>query len=172
MKMKMIFVMAMLLCIPSLTQAQKNTFITGFRLQGSAFPKEFRTVEYGFDMGYNFTDKLYGNLRIDRNVALFKKNGVKDYTSSYSMGLDAGYTIFKYDKLSVGVQAGAGLNHRVKADEWKYVYYEGQTYMDLGEGSSITPRFSIGVRHYHSRTDLYPNRTTAFASIAFRLNWK
>lgn len=172
MKNKSILAMAILLCFPILMRAQKNTFITGFHLQGSSLSKEFRPLEYGFDMGYNFTDKFYGNVRFDRDVALFKKNGVKDYTNSYVLGLDAGYTMLKYDNVGVGIQGGAGMNYRSKADEWKYIYYEGQVYIELGENSSLHPRFGIGVRHYHSRIDLFSNRTTVFGSIGFTFNWK
>lgn len=170
MKMKYTLLSLILFCAPIFVAAQEHTGIFGLHFQGSSLSKEFKPVSYGLELGYNFTNKLYAAARLDREISLFKKAGVKDYTRSYVIGLDAGYKVLTVGDTSVGVQVGSGVNPGAKSNEWKYVYYEGQLYFEIKVRSGLTPRFGVGVRYYDSHRDMYPNRTSVFGTIAFRIN--
>ena len=84
------------------------------QVQGSALPKLFKPYELCCDLGYNITDNLYADLRYENAIALFKENGVKDYTHSHIIGLNLGYIVYHTENCNIGAQIGYGSNMKRK----------------------------------------------------------
>lgn len=142
---------------------QKEDIRVEFHAQGTAWPKEFKPYELGFDVGYNLTDRLFLNLRFENAIALFKINGQKDYFTNGIYGLNVGYSFFDCKMCKFDVRVGLGDNMR-KNKDWKYNYYDAGVYMHLGE-AKVKPCFGFGVRHYNSRNSLHKDYTRLFMSL-------
>ncbi len=163
-------IILLLLTIPAVAFSQKGTFRTLMQVQGLGIKKEFKPYELCCDLGYNITDNLYADLRYENAIALFKENDNKSYAQSHIVGLNLGYVVYHAKNCNIGTQIGYGSNMERKDSDWKYDYYEAMAFADLGT-YKIKPRFGLGVRHYNSKTDLYKDKTTIFASIGFGINW-
>lgn len=84
------------------------------QIQGTGLSKEFKPYELCCDLGYNITDNLYADLRYENAIALFKENGVKDYTHSHIVGLNLGYIVYHTENCNIGAQIGYGSNMKRK----------------------------------------------------------
>ncbi|WP_315391093.1 hypothetical protein [Prevotella denticola] len=79
------FLWVFLLLFPVTVFAQKGAVRSDLSVQSAGLSKGFSSIELCYDViGYNFTDRLYANLRYEHSTTLFKEDGTKTYARNHT----------------------------------------------------------------------------------------
>ena len=98
------FLWVFLLLFPVTVFAQKGAVRSDLSVQSAGLSKGFSSIELCYDViGYNFTDRLYANLRYEHSTTLFKEDGTKTYARNHTEGINVGYD---FEQKSVPVPGG------------------------------------------------------------------
>ena len=83
------FLWVFLLLFPVTVFAQKGAVRSDLSVQSAGLSKGFSSIELCYDViGYNFTDRLYANLRYEHSTTLFKEDGTKTYARNHTEGIN------------------------------------------------------------------------------------
>ncbi len=148
---------------------QKGAVRSDLSVQSAGLSKGFSSIELCYDViGYNFTDRLYANLRYEHSTTLFKEDGTKTYARNHTEGINVGYDFEQKEDYRIGLQAGIGTSAWWKSTDWKFNCYDATVYVEFGS-CKVKPRMNLGVKFYDSRDSQHKNRWTFLTGIGFRI---
>lgn len=150
------------------TAAQEpGSLIGGFETQTSLYDhKGLKTVELGAEIGLHTTRWLAVAVRSDLSVGMFDREESKTYLLTNSVGTNLMFSVLKTRIGILSINAGGGST--VGANEWKYSYYTGGVYLNLGKGA-FKPFVGAGVKYYdtYRRSD-FDDYFRVYFSFGFR----
>ena len=163
------FLWVFLLLFPVTVNSQKGPVRSDLSVQSAGLSKGFSSIELCYDViGYNFTDRLYANLRYEHSTTLFKEDGTKTYARNHTEGINVGYDFEQKEDYRIGLQAGIGTSAWWKSTDWKFNCYDATVYVEFGS-CKVKPRMNLGVKFYDSRDSQHKNRWTILTGIGFRI---
>ena len=132
-------------------------------LKGKGFTASY--LRYTF--GYNFNKYLTAHIPCEGEIALFKKNGVRDWAQNSTIGLGLGIIPCRFEKvkglLELYLAAGSTCEHKY---DWRYTYYD--LGFNLAFGKFVKMQAGFGIRYYDARKSA--NRMAGYASLGCRFN--
>lgn len=172
MKRLSILIIILTLALASVQAQEKGTYTVGFETQASLYggSSELKSVDLGFDLGYNVTDWLTTSLRFKQSVGLFNIDKVKSYQTSGVWGVLGGvlgFNVYRSDVGTLTLKASVGAT--VGKNDWKYTYYSGGAYFNMTK-QKIKPTIGFGVKYFDSQADAFDDYLRVFVSLGVRLN--
>lgn len=163
---KLLGFILLLFLVQSEAFSQKGTVWSGFDTQLSKYGSNYKFVEVAYKLGYNFTDKLYANLRIEDAMMFVNEDDVRYNSNNCTLGVNVGYELFRQEEMHVDARIGAGST--ILNKDWKYMYYDGcllltRTY------DKVTPSVGFGARYYDSYNGMFKNRFRAYVIMGFAI---
>jgi hypothetical protein len=151
----------------------KGFMCSGELIVGGSFlnlkGKGFTSISPTVSFGYNFNKFLNARIPFGSEIALFEKDGERDWASNGTIGLCVGIIPFRFTEDSdnglIELQLAAGSTTRHKYD-WQYTYYDCGVNLADGKTKKLQTRF--GLRYYDARKS--DNRMCLYVSLGFRLN--
>lgn len=139
-----------------------------FEAQTSLYDhKGFKTMELGADVGLHATRWLAIAVRSDLSAGMFDREENKTYLLTNSVGANLVFSVLKTRIGLLSVNAGGGST--VGTNDWKYAYYTGGVYLNMGNGA-IKPFVGAGIKYYdtYKRSD-FDDYFRVYFSFGFRL---
>jgi hypothetical protein len=131
--------------------------------------KGFTSIELVPSFGYNFTEFLNARIPVGSEIALFEKDGERDWAGNGTVGLCIGIVPFRFTEdgdnglIELQLEAGSTTTHKY---DWQYTYYDCGINFAVGKTTRFQTRF--GLRYYDARKS--DNRMCLYAAIGLRIN--
>lgn len=129
----------------------------------------FKALEFTADIGLNTTDWLAVFGRFDLSAGMFDIDGCKTYQYTNAAGVSCVFKAIKtkYGDVSVKLSGGA----TVSSEKWKYSYYVGGVYFDMGRDWIVKPTLGIGVKYYDTyKTSPFKDYLRFYLSFGLLMN--
>ena len=131
--------------------------------------KDFTVFDFIHSFGYNFNKYFTIRVPVDGEIALFEKDGVRDWARNGTIGLSLGVIPIRFEKdgskdlVELYIAAGSTYAHKY---DWQYTYYDFG--INFADGKVSKFQSGIGIRYYTARKS--DNRMTVYVSLGYRFN--
>ncbi|MCL2133921.1 MAG: hypothetical protein FWH39_06235 [Bacteroidales bacterium] len=176
MKKYLFYLLFFLLPILSFSQTTKGS-MWAFEIRGNGLDftnlkgKDLQATNIILSIGYNFNKYLSTRILTSQDIALFGEDEVRDYATSLTLGLCAGFNAINTAENLLEVHASAGSTLGGKYD-WQYMYYD----CGINWGTPIIKscpkirwNLGLGIRYYNAHGNI-DDRMVLYAMLGIRIN--